>query len=92
MNRHETDLITARYHANEAADSLLVAFWMFAEGHNGEYHHRKAMESLDKMAKILGLELVERAVPVALAPVLGGADFGVKPTSPEPMTAEACNV
>lgn len=79
-----TDFITARYHANEAADSLLVAYWMECGGGNYEYHHRRAMESFEKLASLLGYTVDKVTEPVAL--------FGMKPAAPEAMTAEACNV
>lgn len=53
-----SNLIAVRYCALEAANNLLIAYHFAAHGYDTSVYHREAMEQIDKMADLLGLELV----------------------------------
>lgn len=54
-------LYRAFYFANQAASEFTRAdALLHTDKHGSKYHHRNAMMNLDKLAKELGLELVER--------------------------------
>lgn len=79
---HQASALLFRIAGKEAAEASPGLIWEWED----------AMNMMNAAAEALGYTLVKNAEPVALAPVFGAADLGMKPASPEPMTAEACNV
>ena len=54
------ELYSAKIFATKAAEYLLLAHHDRKSGDTSEFYHQRAMEQLDHLAEVLGLELVAR--------------------------------
>lgn len=58
---NSADLLKAKYYAEQITDHLLLAWNDAQRGDNSTFYQRSAFEDLEKLAKLMDLELVPAA-------------------------------
>ena len=66
---NSTACVSAKYHANEVAESMAIAYWRET---NPEFHIRQAEEHLEQLVEVFGFRLV-KPEPAAVTEQTGEA-------------------